>query len=161
MILGVPQVLQGHPVELALVDVRHLVKQTFNYPILALFDVRHLLKHTFSYPILALLDVRQLGKQPFNYPIRALVDVRHLGKTFSYLIPGQSRKYDEIIKRKRFIEISYIIIKAHTRRLNMELDLQSLCGLHVYSCTHWLTPNNHPPPEFGPQGADPRPLSLA
>jgi hypothetical protein len=23
-------------------------------------------------------------------------------------------------------------------RLNMELDLQSLFGLHVYICTHWL-----------------------
>ncbi len=28
----------------------------------------------------------------------------------------------------------------------MELDLQSLVGLHVYSCTHWLTPHNPPPP---------------
>ncbi len=28
-------------------------------------------------------------------------------------------------------------------RLNMELDLQSLFGLHVHSCTHWLRP---PPP---------------
>jgi hypothetical protein len=24
-------------------------------------------------------------------------------------------------------------------RLNMELDLQSLFGLHVHSCSHWLT----------------------
>ncbi len=24
--------------------------------------------------------------------------------------------------------------------LNMELDLQSLLGLHVHSCTHWLRP---------------------
>ncbi len=31
-------------------------------------------------------------------------------------------------------------------RLNMELDLQSLFGLHVHSCTHWLRPRNpHPP----------------
>jgi hypothetical protein len=28
----------------------------------------------------------------------------------------------------------------------MELDLQSLFGLHVYSCTHWLRPRNHAPP---------------
>ncbi len=28
----------------------------------------------------------------------------------------------------------------------MELDLQSLFGLHVYSCTHWLRPRNPPPP---------------
>ncbi len=32
-------------------------------------------------------------------------------------------------------------------RLNIELDLLSLFGLHVHSCTHWLrTP---PPPAFG------------
>ncbi len=30
-----------------------------------------------------------------------------------------------------------------TMRLNMEFDLQSLFGLHVHSCTHWL---RHPPP---------------
>ncbi len=29
---------------------------------------------------------------------------------------------------------------------NMELDLQSLFGLHVHSCTHWLRPRNSPPP---------------
>jgi hypothetical protein len=35
-------------------------------------------------------------------------------------------------------------------RLNMELDLQSLFGLHVHSCTHWLKPRNSPlPPHFG------------
>jgi hypothetical protein len=30
-------------------------------------------------------------------------------------------------------------------RLNMELDLQSLFGLYVHSCTHWLRPRNFPP----------------
>ncbi len=38
------------------------------------------------------------------------------------------------------------------RRLNMELDPQSLFVLHVYSCTgtHWLRPRNSPPtPAFG------------
>jgi hypothetical protein len=29
-------------------------------------------------------------------------------------------------------------------RINMELDLQSLFGLHVHSCTHWLRPRNPP-----------------
>ncbi len=29
-------------------------------------------------------------------------------------------------------------------RLNMELDRQSLFGLPVHSCTHWLIPRNHP-----------------
>jgi hypothetical protein len=28
----------------------------------------------------------------------------------------------------------------------MELDLQSLFGLHVCSCTHWLRPRNPRPP---------------
>jgi hypothetical protein len=31
-------------------------------------------------------------------------------------------------------------------RLNMELDLQSLFGLHVHSCTRWLRPRNAAPP---------------
>ncbi len=32
----------------------------------------------------------------------------------------------------------------------MELDLQSLFGLRVHSCTHWLRPCNPPhPPTFG------------
>jgi hypothetical protein len=35
------------------------------------------------------------------------------------------------------------------QRLNMELDPQSLFGLHVYSCPHWLRPRNPPPPPFG------------
>jgi hypothetical protein len=29
--------------------------------------------------------------------------------------------------------------------LNMELDLQILFGLHVYSCNHWLRHRNLPP----------------
>jgi hypothetical protein len=36
-----------------------------------------------------------------------------------------------------------------THRLNMELDLQSLFGLHVHSCTHQLRTRNPPPPSFG------------
>jgi hypothetical protein len=36
-----------------------------------------------------------------------------------------------------------------THRLNMELDLQSLFGVLVYSCSHWLRPRNSPSsPEF-------------
>jgi hypothetical protein len=34
-------------------------------------------------------------------------------------------------------------------RLNMELDLQSLFGLHVPSCTYWPRPRNPPPPHLG------------
>jgi hypothetical protein len=29
---------------------------------------------------------------------------------------------------------------------HMELDIQSLFGLHVHSCTHWLRPRNSLPP---------------
>jgi hypothetical protein len=37
-----------------------------------------------------------------------------------------------------------------THGLNMELDLQSLFGLLVNSCTHWLRPRNpSPSPAFG------------
>jgi hypothetical protein len=36
--------------------------------------------------------------------------------------------------------------EVYTRhRLNMELDLQSLFGLHVHSCTRWLRPRNPSP----------------
>jgi hypothetical protein len=31
----------------------------------------------------------------------------------------------------------------------MELDLHSLFGLHVYSCTYWLRAPYPPPPAFG------------
>jgi hypothetical protein len=35
-------------------------------------------------------------------------------------------------------------------RLNVDLDLQSLFGLYVHSCTDWLRPHNPPPyPAFG------------
>jgi hypothetical protein len=37
-------------------------------------------------------------------------------------------------------------ISASGIGINMELDLQSLFGLHVYSCTHWLRPSIPPPP---------------
>ncbi len=30
--------------------------------------------------------------------------------------------------------------KAAPHRLNMEVDLQSLFGLHAHTCTHWLRP---------------------
>jgi hypothetical protein len=37
---------------------------------------------------------------------------------------------------------------GYLHRLNMELDLQSLFGLHVLSCIYWLRPHP-PPPPFG------------
>ncbi len=36
------------------------------------------------------------------------------------------------------------IVSGMQHRLNMELDIQSLFGLNVNSCTHW--PRLHPPP---------------
>jgi hypothetical protein len=44
----------------------------------------------------------------------------------------------------------YFFLTVH-HRLNMEIDLQSLYGLHVHSCTHWLRPRNppYPPPPPG------------
>ncbi len=41
----------------------------------------------------------------------------------------------------------YISPEAYIR-LNMELDIRSLFGLHVYSCTHWLRPRPPPPPDM-------------
>jgi hypothetical protein len=39
------------------------------------------------------------------------------------------------------------------QRLNLELDLQSLFGLHVHSCAHWRKPSYYPhPPPFPPFG---------
>jgi hypothetical protein len=38
-----------------------------------------------------------------------------------------------------------IYIPCHLR-LNVELELKSLFGLHVHSCTHWPRPRNPPPP---------------
>jgi hypothetical protein len=40
----------------------------------------------------------------------------------------------------------------HSHRFNMELDLQCLFGLHVYSCTHWLRPSNSPSPRIWAHG---------
>jgi hypothetical protein len=59
---------------------------------------------------------------------------------------------------KRNIEHNKIVIfdclhfcnKGKTHRLNMELDLQSLFGLQVHSCAHWLRLLNPPPaPHLG------------
>ncbi len=39
-----------------------------------------------------------------------------------------------------------IAIGRRTAQVNMELDLQSLFGHHMSSCTHWLRSCNPPPP---------------
>ncbi len=41
-----------------------------------------------------------------------------------------------------------VILVLPEHRLNMELGLQRLFGLHVHSCTHWLRPRNPPPPRI-------------
>ncbi len=38
----------------------------------------------------------------------------------------------------RYVALRYVATS------NIELDLQSLFGLHVHSCTHWLRPSNSP-----------------
>jgi hypothetical protein len=49
-----------------------------------------------------------------------------------------------------FFELLFVLRVCLTHRFNMELDLQSLFGLHVHSCTHWLRPRYAPlPPAFG------------
>jgi hypothetical protein len=46
-----------------------------------------------------------------------------------------------------FYNLATFVVLFH-HRLNMELDLQSLFGLHVNSCTHWLRPRNSPSPRI-------------
>jgi hypothetical protein len=41
------------------------------------------------------------------------------------------------------LTVSYLDKADH--RLNKELDLQSLFGLHVHGFTYWLRPRNPPP----------------
>ncbi len=43
-------------------------------------------------------------------------------------------------------EVDYLGHTVAYCRLNMELDFQSLFGLHVHSCTQCLRPRNPPPP---------------
>ncbi len=45
--------------------------------------------------------------------------------------------YHTIIKR---------LPEGAVHKLNMELHLQSLFGLHVHSCTYWWDPATPPPP---------------
>ncbi len=46
-------------------------------------------------------------------------------------------------------EYAGIAVVVSHHRLNMGLDLQSLFGLHVHSCTHWLRTLIPPPPHLG------------
>ncbi len=43
--------------------------------------------------------------------------------------------------------LNFLIYKENLcHKLNMDLDLQSLFGLHVHGCTHWRRPRKPPPP---------------
>ncbi len=95
-----------------------------------------LLHHSLSHP---LLHARINGKQSqFLYASKNVPTLK--------LIPIHLQIYRttvEILTEKG----------AHlrpNRRLIIELDLQRLFGLHVYSCTHWLRTRNSPhPPHLG------------
>jgi hypothetical protein len=48
----------------------------------------------------------------------------------------------------KYHELKHVVLLGSAMVSNMELDLQSLFGLHVivHSFTHWLRPRNAPPP---------------
>ncbi len=71
-----------------------------------------------------------------SYKVKALWDVLYFSVTWP---PLSYYSY----------EWSTTISNLSHHRLNMELDLQSLFGLHVHSCAHWLGPRIPPPPAFG------------
>ncbi len=50
-------------------------------------------------------------------------------------------RFPNSIDKHKFIGRTHML-----NTVGMELDLQSLFGLHVHSCTHWLRPRNPPPP---------------
>ncbi len=60
-----------------------------------------------------------------------------------FRIPWQGS--DTVIFRYCFLDFDRKT-RGTRHRLNMALDLQSLFGLHVYSCPDWLKPRNSPPP---------------
>jgi hypothetical protein len=52
-----------------------------------------------------------------------------------------------ILSKKSLFGELFLFVK---HRSNMEVDLQSLFGLNVHTCTHWLRPRcSPPPPAFG------------
>ncbi len=54
---------------------------------------------------------------------------------------------DEHFILRLFVRVHlHPVIILYAGRLNMELGLQSLFGLHVHSCTHWLRPRHTPYP---------------
>jgi hypothetical protein len=55
-------------------------------------------------------------------------------------------KFDERGKQFTFFSHPRSHALPLTDRLTLELDLRSLFGLRVHSCTHWLRPRNSPLP---------------
>ncbi len=58
----------------------------------------------------------------------------------------EKRRAEKAERAKRERRCPGCDMKVGHTRANMELDLQSLFGLHVHSCTHRLRPPNPPPP---------------
>jgi hypothetical protein len=75
-------------------------------------------------------------------------EIFNLFSHFVKLFPAFGRLSNAIEPDLLLTPLSLTVSYWH--RLNMELDLQSLFGLQVHSCTHWLRPSNpSPPPAFG------------
>jgi hypothetical protein len=49
------------------------------------------------------------------------------------------------------LELQKVYPKICSHRLNIALRLQSLFGLHVQSCNHWLRPRNRTSPPLPPR----------
>jgi hypothetical protein len=74
--------------------------------------------------------------------------IPHLKAAYTKYIPGMSPSPPP---HSNLVSKTYVVCTRHMQflinhKLNMKLDLQSLFGLHVHSCTHWLRPRNltHP-----------------
>ncbi len=68
---------------------------------------------------------------------------------FGWQVLQFHRQPVEIFRRQGSLGFTYTV----SHRLNMEVDLQSLFGLHVtwcalHSCAHWLSPRNPPIPPY-------------
>ncbi len=71
----------------------------------------------------------------------------HFGQTLSVLLRSYLVNTPQVSPRWRiFLSFEHIWQK---HRLNLELDLQSLFGLHLHSCIHWPRPHTPPPPHLG------------
>ncbi len=87
-----------------------------------------------------------LGKYIFPFqraPAEWIGDTRQLGTNNNH---APTAAPDPTFYIKSALDNRQPITNSYNHRLNMELDLQSLFGLHVLSCTHWL--RQHPSPRI-------------